>query len=302
MKHLHRPLFRLRLVSGRLVGSSVHGFMTSPSAWSAASEIALTVAGHTVVAPDEGGVGSTPAAVALLRTVFENHEVDPSHRSSAFFNGCAINTHHARYDFSVTHVGDAVLLSDFTFPIPQEPPFIRLPLPEYVRAVTEFARDVRAIPVPLGLTDWGERILREQRRHLATLLQLAESYLDQGCRNQQAFHAAFHRQHGCLKQPLQLEITSITEAGDPLPHIPAHPGPRPMAGADPPAPWIIEARVTFGPLETRAAVPLRTRSGDLVLAEALRFTERGVELAVRGVGPDGLAPGDCLRGLQLFYS
>lgn len=287
------PLFRLRLVPGvrHPVRVAASGKVPTPRAWSGGAGIELTLAGRVAVAPDEADIGALPTAVALLRTLFEDHHVDREHQSCLFFHGCTIGTCSTQYDFSVTHRGGAVVLSDFTFAPMRGAGGITLPLHLYAREVLQFARQARALPEPPGLTAWAEGLRAEQRRHLAQLLALAEALVAAGCRNHTPLCDEFQAVHGGQKRPLELLLLQVEAAGD-------RPGDRRPEG---PAPWVVECRVQFGPISVNEWIPLRVNGGDVVLAEAIRFNPRGVILHVRGVGSGGLAPGDRLTGLQLFY-
>lgn len=287
------PLFRLRLVPGvrHLARVAAAGMMPPPRFWSSGTGIELTLAGRALVAPDEADIGAVPTAVALLRTLFENHHVDPEHQSCLFFNGCTIGTCTVQYDFSVTHRGGAVVLSHFTFNHFQDFGPIPIPLTQYAREVLQFARRARSIPEPLGLTGWAERLRADQRKQLLELIELAEGLVGAGCRNHAELCEEFRQTHGLRKRPLELLLLAVAEEG-------ARPGDRNPEG---PAPWVVECRVQFGPISVNELVPLRVNGGDVVLAQAVSFGPRGVTLHVMGVGSGGLAAGDRLTGVQQFY-
>lgn len=286
------PLFRLRLVPGVRypVRVAAAGRMP-PRAWGSGTGIELTLDGRVLMAPDEAEIGAVPTAVALLRTLFEDHQVDLEHQSCLFFNGCTIGTCSAQHDFSVTHRGGAVVLSDFTFARMRDTGPVTVPLSQYAREVVQFARQARALPEPAGLAGWAERLRADQRRQLQELIALGEQLLATGCRDHLSLCQRFRCSHGLLKRPLELQVLAVTEPGTP-------PG---AGGPTEPLPWVVECRVQFGPISVHELVPLRVNGGDVVLGQALSFGPRGVTLRVMGVGSGGLAPGDRLSGLQLFY-
>lgn len=291
MEQVRRPLFRLRLESGRAVRVPVR-VTPGMRVLGTAVGIEVIVAGRAACAPDDGDLGAVPSALALLRTVFEDHHVDPDHQSCLFFNGCTIGTCTAQYDFSVTRAGDAVLLSDFTFPQLREQAPVRVPIALYAREVVNFAHAALDVPVPAGLAPWAEELHGHQRNQVEEVLHLAEAFVAQGCRNISRFYAEFQRRHGCRKRPLELQILSVEARGDALG----------QEASDTPLPWLVEARVLFGPISVNELVPMRVNGGDVVLVQGLRFGPRGISLAVMGVGSGGLAAGDRLTGLQLFYA
>lgn len=281
MEQLGRPLFRLRLESGPAMRPAAR-FAPGVQVASPPVSIAITIAGRTASAPDEGEVGCVPSALALMRTVFENHHPDPDHQVCLFFNGCTIGTCSAQYDFSVIHQGDAVLLSGFTFPPFQELTPVRVPLELYTREVVAFARAALRMPAPSRMIAWAAALHGQQREQLAALLPLAEAFLAGGCRDTPAYREAFMVQHGRLKRPLELQLVDLHAAGEQ-------------------GDWEVEARILFGPISVHELIPMRVNGGDVVLVRALEFGSRGVRLAVMGVGAGGLGVGDRLTGLQLFY-
>lgn len=287
------PPFRLRLVPavGHLARVAVAGATPSLHAQSSEAGIELTLAGQMLIAPDEADFGAVPTAVALLRTLFEDHWVDLEHQSCLFFNGCTIGTCKVQYDFSVTHRGGAVVLSDFTFPVLQSATPIEIPLSHYAHEVLQFARRARALTEPQGLTAWAARLRAEQRDHLQSLIALAARLVAGGCRAHPVLCKEFQNTQGLAKRPLELLVTAIETTGD-------------FGGSDDPncpVPWVAECRVRFGPISVHELIPLRVNNGDVVLGQALGFGPRGVTLRLSGVGSGGLAAGDSLRGLQFFY-
>lgn len=282
------PLFRLRLVRcARFPVRVAAGSIKPPPLALGGTAIELTVMGCTAVAPDEGNIGGVPTAVALLRTLFEDHEVDPDHQSCVFFNGCTIGTCSVPHDFSVTHRGGAVVLSDFTFPQFRDLGAVTVPLPLYAREVVAFARQALAQPDPPGLATWAQDLRRDQRQQLAALLGLAEEFVAAGCGPRAAFAGRFYALHGHRKRPLELQILSLVQVG----------------GAGPsPTPWVVRCRVVFGPIRLHELIPLRVgASGPVAIGQPIQFGPEGVTLALMGAPPHSLRPGAVLKGLQLFY-
>lgn len=305
------PLFRLRLVRGahRLVPVAA-GLVPPPGPPTAAGLIEVTVRGRTAAAPDSVGTGIVPTAVALLRTVFEDHHVDPEHGSCLFFNGNMIRTCQSDYDFSVTHRGDAVLLSEFTFGPLRDLPPVEVPLLSYTRQVVSLARRARAVPVPRVLSTWAQGQFVQQRQHLNTLLTLAERFLSGGARNLREFRKAYDEVHGYLRRPLELQVLRIETEGDPPPYpvgedaILSAPGRAAGTDAIPgpvTIPWVVECRLSFGPIGSGNLLPVRVNGGDVAIARVLGFTPRGPRLALWGVSSGGLHPNDRLVGIQSFY-
>ncbi|MFZ5816544.1 MAG: hypothetical protein ACOY93_14800 [Bacillota bacterium] len=221
------------------------------------------------------------STVALLRTVFENHHVDPEHQSALFFHGRALPG--GPYDFSVIHRGDEVVLSDFTFPT-KGPEEVRVPLVVYAREVTQFARQVLAAEWrPMQRPDWQQRYVEGLRSTAQMLTRLAERLVREGAAAFPAIQTLFQEQHGVTKRPLELQVKAVLS--EPVPWEPVP----------------VVARPVFGPLRLKERLPVRLNGGDMVLATVEAFQPDGVHLTLEGVGNGGVYPGDRLIGLQLFY-
>lgn len=343
--------FRLRLAAGAKRPLGVAAGTSGSRLWDPVSpaRIVLTVQGSRTVIPAGGPAGPLPAAVGLLRTVFEDHVVDPEMGSYLFFQGSVLGDSSANYDFSVTHRGDAVLLSDFTAPAPAGP--VVLGWREYAGEVVHFAREVSRWPRPAGAPGWALQYADDQAAQLRDLLDLASAAIADPGGNRREYAPRFHALHGHRKRPLELVVTEVVAEGslppdlfgpeDALLHLPppadaasaaepaagkaaaARAGRAPTAGgapagggtdgaaraafagrapsAGPEAPWVVLCRVAFGPVRAGETLPLTVNRGDLVIAHVEGFEPRGARLRVMGVGSAGLAPGDVLRGLQLYY-
>ncbi len=230
------------------------------------------------------GLGTVQSAIALLRTVFEDHYVDPDHQSCLFFHGCAITgSRRQTYDFTVVHRGDRVILSDFTFPKPG-PRCISLPLRTYAAEVLRFAQRVRATGLETdGMPPWQQAYAESQWKALTDLTELTHRFLTGEDADYKAFCDEFYALHGRLKRPLELQILDVIHEGDVW------------------EPKIVQARVAFGPIQTGEVLPMRLNHGDVIRVSAEAFTSGGVILRLEGVGSGGVRPGDRLHGLQLFY-
>ncbi|BDG62058.1 hypothetical protein [Caldinitratiruptor microaerophilus] len=175
------------------------------------ARIVLTVQGARAVIPAGGPAGPLPAAVGLLRTVFEDHVVDPAADGNLFFQGSVLGDSGARYDFSVTHRGDAVLLSDFTATLGAGP--VVLGWREYASEVVRFAREVSRWPRPAGAPGWARQYAEEQAAQLRDLLDLASAAVADPTGNRRAYAPRFHALHGHRKRPLELVVTEVVAEG-----------------------------------------------------------------------------------------
>lgn len=232
---------------------------------------------------EQGEPSALQSAVALLRTVFEDHYVDPDHQSCLFFHGCTISGTRKAYDFTVVHREGRVHLSEFTFPW-TGPACVSMPLLTYAAEVVEFASGVASggllrRPVP----EWQRRHLQTQLNHLEQLLALGRRLLQGGLAEYPGCCEAFQAQHGHLKRPLELQVVEVREAGAPF------------------QPARVAARVLFGPVRLNEVLPVRLNRGDVVRAIVDRFDVSGPELVLEGVGSGGIRAGDRLVGLQHFY-
>jgi len=244
----------------------------------------LHLGDYLIQVPGDGEFATVQSAVALLRTVFEDHYVDPEHQSCLFFHGCMLVGARSRpHDFSVEHRGDRVILSDFTFR-PDGPVCVSLPLGTYAAEVVRFgARILSTGRRAEAVTDWQRRLLDIQWGALEELTALGHRFLAGGCADLPTFCDEFHALHGNRKRALELRIISIENDSEPR------------------QPVTVLARVSFGPLGARETLPMRLNGGDVVVARVDEFANEGVVLTLEGVGSGGVRPGDRLLGLQLFY-
>jgi hypothetical protein len=223
------------------------------------------------------------AAVALLRTVFEDHYVDPEHNWQPILPVRHPSAAQPDYDFSVIHRGWNVVLSDFTFPH-RGPERVTLPLAAYVREVVRFGEAVLAAPpVCRNYRDSESEALARYRQYLLDLIGLGRAAL--GGHNYWELCEEFHMIHGSLKRPLHLRVVDILDHG----------------GGRLRAPQIAVVEVCFGPLHDGEKTALRINRGDVVLATVLAIEPAGATLRLEGIGPGGLFVGDELFGLQCFY-
>lgn len=249
------------------------------------SLVRLRLGDHLLHTSDNGDLASCQTAVALLRTLFEDHYVDPEHRSCLFFHGCTLlDPQSDTHDFTVMHRQGRVILSEFTF-ARSGPSCVSLPLDAYAREVVGFAEQVlRTPPMPKRRPEWQEQLYQTQRRYLADLTDLGRRFVASGCAHHELFCTEFHHIHGRLKRPLTLEILSLLTD-----EVKAW------------EPQYAEVRILFGPLASQERIPMRLNGGDVILATVERFSGRGALLQLEGIGSGGLRVGDQLFGLQLFY-
>lgn len=231
-----------------------------------------------------GEIAALQSAVALLRTVFEDHYVDPDHQSFLFFHGCTIAGCGRRVeDFSVVHRDGRVMLSDFTDPR-LGPAVVSLPLYAYASEVLRFAESVLAAPIKVRrLPDWQRRYVQTQWHSLGTLTALTRRFLRSDTADYEGYCAEFAGVHGHLKRPLELVVVAVLGPSVPF---------RPVS---------VEARVRFGPIRAGEVLPMRLNRGDLIRATVSEFTTTGVVFLLEGIGSGGVCPGDLLFGTQLLY-
>lgn len=250
----------------------------------APSLLRLRLGEHLVQAAVDEKLAMLQTAVALMRTLFEDHYVDPEHQSCLFFHGCAIaGAQNETHDFTVRHRSGQVVLSEFTFPW-KGPASVTLPLFHYARDVLHFAEQVshrqrRAATHPA----WRRQYADSLRGHLHVLIGLSRRFLAAGCERPAVFREEYHHLHGHLKRPLELQVTAVLEDAGPF------------------QPVTVLSRVLFGPVQARQVTPMRLNRGDVIRVSVLQFTPAGIALTVEGVGSGGVRPGDRLYGLQLFY-
>lgn len=219
------------------------------------------------------------SAVALLRTVFEDHHVDPDHRSALFFHGRTLPC--GPHDFAVTHRADMVVLNDFTFQL-RGPRTLKMPIAVYAQEVAQFATQVLNAEYPhLPRPDWQQRYVEAQRATTQELITLANQVASKG--ELGPLRAEFQEKEGAKKRPLELQVKEAPDRQ---------------------TPWIpvqVVAKAIFGPLKLHERIPVRLNGGDTILATVDGFKPEGVHLTLEGVGHSGVCPGDRLLGLQLFY-
>lgn len=244
----------------------------------------LRLGDHLVQTVEDGDLATVQTAVALLRTVFEDHYVDPEHKSCLFFHGCTLaGSQSGLHDFTVVHRGDRVILSEFTFRN-RGPSCVAIPLENYTAEVLAFANRVLARPISTrNWPDWRKRQLQQQSQHLTELASLALRMLQAKCSPREAFVEQFHEVHGHLKRPLELQVVEV------------------LSGSEPWKPVMARCRVLFGPIGVQEVLPMRLNGGDIVRARVEQFTNAGVVVGLDSVGSGGLRPGDRLYGLQMFY-
>ncbi len=244
----------------------------------------LRVGDHRFQLLGKSRLAMVQSAVALLRTVFEDHFVDPEHNSCLFFQGCMLIGSQAHtHDFTVTHGGDRVILSDFTFPH-DGPAVVSLSLTAYATEVLRFSMQAAGTRLPdQTLPDWQERYLDTQLGYLRQLLIWTDRLVAGGCETYSSLCEEFHALHGEQKRPLEMQVLTVQE------------------GLAPRQPFQVLARIAFGPLRTGERLPMRLNRGDVVLVTVNEFTNAGVLLTLEGVGSGGVRPGDALYGLQFYY-
>lgn len=247
-------------------------------------QVRLRLGDHLIQTSYDGARSVLQSAVALLRTVFEDHHVDSEHAACRFFHGCTLAGLGDRsHDFTVVHKGDRVVLSDFTFRA-LGPAYVSLPLLTYAEQVVQFGlRLLDGLDDPLDGPDWHRNYLRGMHAELEALVDLGAELLAASGQNYVEICEEFREAHGSRKRPLELLWVETTEGGEPR---------KPILG---------KCRVNFGPLGAREALPMRLNGGDVVLVSVQEFTHAGVVVKVEGVGSGGIRPGDHLYGLQLFY-
>lgn len=249
-----------------------------------AQRLLLHLGDHLVQPFGDSDSAMIQSALALVRTIFEDHYVDPEHNTCLFFHGCTLAGSHVRsHDFNVVHRGDRVILSEFTFPH-GGPAVVALSLRRYVTEVTRFGEQVLgSVHNTEARPEWQQRYLHAQREGLRQLLGLAQRFLDGDCQEFTVYCSEYHALQGHLKRPLELQVLDVLEGGVPR------------------QPVRILSRILFGPLRAGEMMPMRLNRGDVVLVTVNQFTNEGVDMMLEGVGSGGIRPGDRLFGLQLFY-
>lgn len=224
------------------------------------------------------------STVALLRTVFTDHFVDPDHHDCLFFHGCTIagSPQHS-HDFTVVHRGEFVHLSEFTFPWPGPSPLV-ISRREYARDVLAHAKSVWADGLqPHPRPVWQEEYVRDCWTTMNELTALTEQYLADADPNGTASRETFQIAYSATKRPLELLVTEVLTESEPF------------------QPVEVQVRILFGPLRRHEVLPLSLNRGNLVLGTVSGFAPTGALLRLEGVGSGGISPGDALFGLQLYY-
>jgi hypothetical protein len=246
--------------------------------------VRLHLGDHLVEACSDGEIAAIQSAVALLRTVYEDHYVDPDHKACLFFHGCTVFGLQGRSeDFTVVHREGRVVLSEFTAPN-KGPEVVSLPLYGYAAEVLRFAEMVLTRPRKLRYQpEWQSRHIQMQWEALNDLVALTRRFIHGGGVDYEMYCAAFTDLQGQRKRPLELQVTSVLDQGGPF------------------EPVTVEARVAFGPIRAGEVLPMRINRGDVVRVTASNFTTSGVILLLEGIGSGGVCRGDALHGLQFFY-
>lgn len=247
------------------------------------SKLALKLGDRVLHSFDSGSLPAYRSAVALLRTVFEDHFADPEHGVGLLLLGHQPDGLPLSQDFTVIHRGSHLELSDFT-QSHGGPSCVQMPLKAYVREVVRFGEAVlAAAPVCRNYSDRESRELMEQRQYLLDLVGLGRATL--GGHNYWELCEEFHMVHGSIKQPLRLEVMDIMDDG----------------GGKLRAPQTVQVKIRFGPLCAGEKTLVRPNGGDAVLATVQSREQDSATLLLEGIGPGGLAAGDQLIGLQCFY-
>jgi hypothetical protein len=244
----------------------------------------LHLGDHLIRTVEDGELSTVQSTVALLRTIFEDHYVDPEHQSSLLFHGCTLSGSEKHpHDFTVVHRADRVILSEFTFKH-RGPACVSLPLLAYTEELVKYGDTVLSSgPAIRPRPKWQQEFLDGQWEDLRKLHQLARQLLLQGLGDYGALRTEFIEVHGRLKRPLEMQVVSVEIDS----------GPR--------KPVVVQARIVFGPIGSGQRLPIRLNGGDVVLAHVVGFAVDGAILTLEGVGSGGVRIGDRLYGLQHFY-
>jgi hypothetical protein len=224
------------------------------------------------------------SAVALLRTVFEDHFADPEYRQCLFFHGCTlIGARRERLDFTVRHQADRVVLSDWSWR-DSGAAISSLPRQQYATAVFAYARQIRRAGCPdRPGPAWLRQYVRSLWMILGSLCLLTARYLRGGDELYPMIREAYAERFGARRRPLELEVELVTGEFEPW------------------HPVRVLARPLFGPLRQGALVPLKLNGEHLIRGRVEEFCPAGVALNLEGVGWSGVKPGDRLVGLELFH-
>lgn len=224
------------------------------------------------------------SAVALLRTIFEDHFADPEYRSCLFFHGCTlVRSDRERLDFTVRHQEERVILSDWSW-AEDGAALTSLPRHLYAQEVLAYARQVRHAGYPNRQgPSWLRQYARGLWLELGSLCLLTARYLRAGDHLYRAARRVYAERYGVRRRPLELEVELITGQFEPW------------------HPVRVLARPLFGPLRQGAHLPLKVNGEHLVRGLVEEFRPAGVALTLEGVGWSGVKVGDRLVGLELFH-
>lgn len=224
------------------------------------------------------------SAVALLRTVFEDHFADPEYRRCLFFHGCTlVGSDRERLDFTVRHQEDRVVLSEWSWTEDGDA-ISSLPRHQYAEAVLAYARHVRQAGYPNRQgPSWLRQYARGLWLELGSLCLLTARYLRAGEELYRAARRIYAERFGVRRRPLELEVELVIGEFEPW------------------HPVRVLVRPLFGPLHQGALLPLKVNGEHLVRGLVEEFRPGGVALTLEGVGWDGVQPGDRLLGLELFH-
>ncbi len=244
----------------------------------------LHLGDHLIRTVEDGELSAVQSTLALLRTIFEDHYVDPDHQSSLLFHGCTLSgSEKCPHDFTVIHRADRVILSEFTFKH-SGPTYVSLPLLGYAEELVRYSGTVISIGTTIRpRPKWQQEFLDGQWEELRRLHHLARRLLSQGFDDYALLRTEFMNVHGHLKRPLEMQIVSVNGVSEPR------------------KPIQVQARIVFGPIGNGQRLPVRFNGGDVVLARVKGFATDGAILSLEGVGSGGVRIGDRLFGLQNFY-
>lgn len=224
------------------------------------------------------------SAVALLRTVFEDHFADPEYRQCLFFHGCTlVGSGRERLDFTVHHQDDRVILSEWSW-ADDGAAISSLPRLQYAEEVLAYAHQVRQAGYPdRHGPAWLHQYARGLWLELGSLSLLIARYLRAGEEFYRTIRRLYAERFGSRRRPLELEVELVIGEFEPW------------------HPVQVLVRPLFGPLSLGAYLPLKLNGELLVRGQVDEFRPAGVAITLEGVGWKGVKPGDLLTGLELFH-
>lgn len=246
--------------------------------------LTIRLGDRTVSVMGGPSLAALQSAVALLRTLFEDHFADPDYDDCLFFHGCTlIGSGREKLNFTVRHQEDRVVLSDWNW-TEDGPAISAIPRSQYAQEILAFARQVRTTGFPdrPGPT-WLRRYARGLWLEFGSLCLLATRYVQEGEAHYRTIRRAYWERHGQRRRPLELVVDLV------------------MGEFEPWHPIRVLVRPLFGPLKQGAHVPLRVNGDHLVRGLVEEFRPGGVALTLEGVGWKGIKQGDRLVGLELFH-